>query len=212
MTKKITAAVITSVAATAAVVLPLLAQAQSSTATTRSQAATRPMTSSTADSYSLLPGTTRGYVYGSVGRAEYDTPCSLGCDDPDVSFKVGTGGSWSEIIGLELNYLNFGQADRNGGETEAQGVNLSLVGNLPIGEMFNLFAKIGTTYGWTDTTARAGFVSGDDNGFGLSYGLGAGVDLTRNWTVQAEWEQHRLKFVSGRDEVSLLSVGVKYRF
>ncbi len=188
-----------------AAALPMLAQAQ----TTRS-----PMTSSTAESYSLLPGTTRGYIAGSVGRAEFDTFCAFNCDDPDISGKVVTGGSWSNIIGVELGYFYFGSASRNGGDTEAQGVNLSLVGNLPIGDVFNVFAKVGTTYGWTDVSVAPGFgfVSGTDNGFGLSYGAGVGFDLNRNWTLLAEWEQHRLKFVSGRDEVSLLSLGVKYRF
>ncbi len=196
----------TSLAAIAvAAALPMLAQAQS----TRS-----PMTSSTAESYSLLPGTTRGYVAGSLGRAEFDAFCQFNCDDPDISGKVVTGGSWSDIIGLEVGYIYFGSANRNGGDTDAQGVNLSLVGNLPIGDVFNVFAKVGTTYGWTDVSAAPGFgfASGTDNGFGLSYGLGVGFDLNRNWTVIGEWEEHRLKFVGSRDEISLLSVGVKYRF
>lgn len=190
-----------------AAALPLLAQAQSSTGRT-------PMTSSTAESYSLLPGTTRGYVAANIGRAEFDTSCAFNCDDPDISGKFVTGGSWSQVIGIELGYIYFGSATRNGGDTDAQGVNLSLVGNLPIGDVFNVFAKVGTTYGWTDVSAAPGFgfASGSDSGFGLSYGAGVGFDLNRNWTLLAEWEQHRLKFVSGRDEVSLLSVGVKYRF
>jgi OmpA-OmpF porin, OOP family len=187
-----------------AAALPMLAQAQS---------ARSPMTSSTAESYSLLPGTTRGYVAGSLGRAEFDTFCNLNCDDPDISGKVVTGGSWSDIVGLEVGYIYFGSANRNGGDSDAQGVNFSLVGNLPIGDVFNVFAKVGTTYGWTDVSVAPGFGrSGTDNGFGLSYGLGVGYDLNRNWTVIGEWEEHRLKFVGSRDEVSLLSVGVKYSF
>jgi OmpA-OmpF porin, OOP family len=187
-----------------AAALPMLAQAQSRS----------PMTSSTAESYSLLPGTTRGYVAGSLGRAEFDAFCAFNCDDPDISGKVVTGGSWSNMVGFEVGYIYFGSANRNGGDSDAQGVNLSLVGNLPIGDVFNVFAKIGTTYGWTDVSVAPGFgfASGTDNGFGLSYGLGVGYDLNRNWTVIGEWEEHRLKFVGSRDDVSLLSVGVKYRF
>lgn len=203
----------TAAAVALAACFPLLADAQSTTRPGGSTATgTRPMTASTANSYSLLPGTTRGYIAASAGRPEFDAGCFFSCEDPDIGFKVVTGGAWSEVVGLEVGYLYFGTGDRNGGETEAHGVNLSVVGNLPIGEMFNLFAKLGTTYSFTDTTAAPGFRTGDERGFGLSYGAGVGLDLTRNWTVQAEWEQHRVKFISGRDEVSMVSLGVKYRF
>lgn len=75
----------TLVAIGVAATLPLVVQAQ-----TRA-----PMTTSTAQSYSLLPGTTRGYIAANVGRADFDNPCAFGCDKPDVSGKVVTGGSWS---------------------------------------------------------------------------------------------------------------------
>lgn len=186
--------------------LPFAAHAQ--------QSANRTMTTSTAEAYSLLPGTTRGYVAATIGAPEFDTACRFGCDDPDWGFKVVTGGAWSNVVGLEVGYVNFGKADRNGGESKAHGANLSVVGNLPIGDMFNLFAKVGTTYAWTDVSASplAAVPTGDDSGFGLSYGAGAALDLTRNWSVLAEWENHRIKFVGGRDDVSMLSLGVKYRF
>jgi OmpA-OmpF porin, OOP family len=164
---------------------------------------------------SLLPYTTYGYVGLNVGASHYNTPCagSFSCDNPNVAGKIYTGGMISKAFGLELGYLNMGNADRNGGTTKAQGVNISLVGNLPVTDSFSVFAKGGATYGWTNISAAPGTVpTGDENGFGLSYGAGLGYDVSRAVQVVAEWDRNRFKFVSGRDNVDLYSAGVRFKF
>jgi len=164
--------------------------------------------------YSLLPYTTRGYVGVNLGESKFDGSCLAGfsCEKNDFAWKAYTGGHINEMLAVELGYVNFGKVNRSGGSTEAHGVNLSLVGTLPIGEMANLFAKVGTTYNRTEKSGVAGAPSGKEDGFGLSYGLGVGFNVTPQVQIVGEWERHRLDFVDQRNDVDLVSVGLRYRF
>lgn len=203
-------------AVTTILALPVTALAQSSTGSATTTG-TQGLGSTEAASYSLLPTTSRGYIGLNLGKPSLDVPCVSGyeCSDADFGGKIYTGGLWNDVLGLELGYINFGETKRAGGNVKAQGANLSLVGNLPIAEIFNVFAKLGTTYAWTDTSAAAlsGVATGSENGFALSYGGGLGFDLTRNFSIAAEWERHRLKFAGDeRRNADLVSLGANYRF
>lgn len=166
-------------------------------------------------SYSLIPFTSYGYTGINLGRSNFDTPCAGGfsCDDNSFAGKIYTGGLFSRIIGAEIGFVHMGDVNRAGGNTEAYGVNISLVGNIPL-DAFNIFGKVGTTYGWTETSVAPGLGlrGGDDDGFGLSYGAGVGFDLTRNWAVVAEWDRNEFRFINGKDDVDLYSVGIRFKF
>ena len=169
----------------------------------------------TGTSRSLLPFTSEGYVGGSIGRSNYHlSNCAPGfrCDDNKLGLKVYTGGQLFRIAGAELAYVHLGSADRSGGRTRAQGVNLSAVMNVPAGPL-NAFAKVGSTYGFTRTTGTApGFRTGRENGFGLSYGAGLRFDIGRDWGIRAEWDRMNFKYRDGRDPADLFSIGAVYRF
>jgi ABC-type multidrug transport system fused ATPase/permease subunit len=45
-----------------------------------------------------------------------------------------------------------------------------------LGEMANLFAKVGSTYNRTEKSGAAGAPTGKEDGFGLSYGVGIGFN------------------------------------
>lgn len=166
------------------------------------------------DGRSWIPYTSQGYIGGNIGQSNWDANCQgpNNCNEDHLGFKVYTGGNLWRLVGVELGYINMGKAESSGGSIKAHGVNLSLVGNIPL-QRFNLFGKIGTTYGWTKTTGTApGYQTGNESGFGLSYGAGVGFDVQRNVQLVAEWERHRFEFARGGDEVSLWSLGVKYKF
>lgn len=169
-----------------------------------------------ASSYSLLPMTSYGYVGANLGGANWSNDCGnniFNCDDNAVGFKIYTGGLISRMVGLELGYVNFGRPEIGGGKWKAHGINASIVANLPI-EPISLFARFGTTYGWTSTEARAGsgLRAGDDDGFGLAYGLGVGYDITPRMQVTAEWDRNTFRFVNGSEDLDLYSVGLRYKF
>jgi hypothetical protein len=166
---------------------------------------------------SWIPYTTNGYVTIAYGGGDFgDLDCATGfeCDNPDWAAKINTGGMLNEWIGLELGYFHTGNADHNGGEARARGVNLSLTGFLPLNYGFSLMAKVGGTYGMTKLSGTAaGTPRGSEEGFGVSYGAGLSFDFNPNWSLTLEWERHNLKFAGDDDRnVDLATVGVRYRF
>jgi OOP family OmpA-OmpF porin len=192
-----------------------LAQAQTSTSSTDPVS---PGASNTRSDYSLLPGTRRGYVGLNIGKPEYKTGCGNAlagtCADPDARLHLYTGGLMGDWVGVELGYINEGSAARGGGNTRAQGVNLSLVLRAPIGQ-FNAFAKGGATYGRTRVTAAplTGIAEGKASGWGRSYGLGVGFDFTPTSGIVLEWSRNRYHFPGDvRQDVDATSLGYVHRF
>lgn len=174
--------------------------------------------SSRSDGYSILPYTRRGYVGINIGQSDYkDLRCGsglFGCDDSATRGHVYTGGLFNDWVGMEIGALYEGGVGRGGGTTRAEGVNLSVVGRVPLGA-FNVFAKGGATYGRTRVTADAlsGLPAGRVRGWGRSYGAGAGFDITPNHGVVLEWERHAFRVPGGgRRDIDSTSLGYVYRF
>jgi OOP family OmpA-OmpF porin len=107
----------------------------------------RPMYGQGEGNYSLIPYSTGGYVGINAGQPKYDTPCVAGfsCTNHTTAFKLYTGGMFNPYVGGELAYVDMGRVQRADGRTSAHGINLSVVGRMPLGG-FNLFGKVGTTY------------------------------------------------------------------
>ena len=207
--------------AAALLAAPAAAQTTSNAGTTRSGGA-----------MGFMPGAGNGtgYIGLNVGRSRYHAECGardvlrnldLECGPHDVSYNLYAGaglgglGGMSAMFGGELGYIDMGRISRAGGETHARGVNLSLVGRAPIASGFGVFGKVGTTYGWTRTssTVGSGVASGKDNGFGLSYGVGASYDFTPNISAVLAWDSHDFNFAGGgRDPIRVTSLGLQYRY
>lgn len=188
--------------AAAAAILPAAAQTQAAEGT----------------GTSLLPSARHSYLGLNLGRSHYNLHCgstSFLCDDTDNSVQVYAGTMVHNFWGVELGYLNMGRIDRAGGDTRAQGLNLSLVGKAPLGRSFGLFGKVGTTYGRTETSTRtgSGVAAGTERGFGLSYGAGVSYDFTPRLSATLQWDSHDFRFAgSGRDPVRSTSLGLQYRY
>ena len=203
--------------AAATLVAATAAQAQTASSSAASGANAGIPASGRSDRMSVLPYTQDGYLGISAGRSQYDLrsgPAGTAYDDSDNAFKVYTGGFFHPNLGVELGYINAGKARRLGGDTKAQGVNLSLVGRAPLGEQFDLFGKVGTTYGRTQTdgSSNLGVRTGKEDGFGLSYGIGARWAFAPQWAAVLEWESHKFKFSDGDEAVKMTTVGLQYRF
>ncbi len=166
---------------------------------------------------SFIPYTQQGYVGLNVGQSKYSLNSGaggFGFDDTGTAAKLYAGGYFNPNFGLEFGYLNFGNADRLGGTTKAQGLNLSLVGRVPLNEQFDFFGKVGTTYARTRTNGLPGLgvQTGKDNGFGVSYGLGVRWAFNPQWAAVLEWERHRLHFADGKSNANMTTLGVQYRY
>ncbi|HUQ29437.1 MAG TPA: outer membrane beta-barrel protein [Usitatibacter sp.] len=159
---------------------------------------------------------TWGHVGVSGGQSKFRTDCStlFDCDKKDTGYKVYGGGSVNDILGFEVGYTDFGRIRAFGGETEAKAGNLSIVAGIPIGDRFNIFAKAGGVYGRTDVKASATQLvkTGDEKGWGSTWGFGGALGLTRNVQIRVDWDRYKLDFAGGRRDVDLLSAGVQMRF
>ena len=113
-------------------------------------------------------------------------------------------------VGAELEYIDAGDADDSwsydsGTFTERlkatigfSGFNTSAVGILPIGEKFNLFAKLGFIYWdadlklqYTYTDIKGSFSESErdsDSGTDFSWGIGGTFKITPNLGVRAEYQ------------------------
>lgn len=104
--------------------------------------------------------------------------------------------------------------ERGGGKAEAHGINLSLVGRLPLG-VVHLFGKVGTTYGRSEVSASplSGIATGKASGWEGSYGAGIGFDLSPRSSIVLEWNRYDVRFVGiGKREVDTTSIGYMHRF
>ena len=137
-------------------------------------------------------------------------------DDHNTAYSLSVGSySISPNLGAELGYTNFGQANRGGGTTKAEGINLSLIGKLPLNPSFNLLGKLGTTYGHTDVSAQAGsgFATGSESGFDWSYGIGGELVINPQWSAVLQYDEHYLKFAGiSSERVSTTTLGVRLHF
>lgn len=170
------------------------------------------------NTYSSMVGAGGSYFDLNIGRSDYSLDNGIGVwdsDQGDTAYSAHIGSYFNNNVGMEIGYTDFGTTQRAGGSTTARGLSLSLVGKFPVTPAINLLGKIGTTYSDTDVSANAssGVATGSENGFGLSYGLGAEYAITPQWSALLQYESHEMKFAGGNDErLGVTTLGVRYRY
>ena len=113
----------------------------------------------------------------------------------------------------EIAYVDFGKAKFTTGDATVRGVNLSLTAGVPFGDSSRVFGKVGTLYSWSKVNGIGPVLLADkDDGFDLSYGLGATFGINRNWQVRLDWDRYRIEFNGGRSDTDLFTAGLQYRF
>ena len=108
-----------------------------------------------------------------------------------------------------------GWDEGGGGQTQANGLNMSAIGRIPLGASFNLLGRVGATYGRTRVSSLpgSGITAGRENGFGMHLGLGGEYVFNPQMSVVLQYELHDLKFAGGsRDHIGNTTLGVRYRF
>jgi hypothetical protein len=159
------------------------------------------------------------FVDLSVGRATYDGSCGsvagLTCTRGTTSYSLAAGNMLTEHVGVALTAMNLGKADRAGGSVIARGLNLGVVGRLPLDEHFALAGKLGPTWGATHVSVPggAGLSGGRASGVGLGYGVALDMDFMRRLRGSVGWEQHDFRFAGqGRSTVSDLTLALGWWF
>jgi OOP family OmpA-OmpF porin len=119
----------------------------------------------------------------------------VGFDESDTAYKVFGGFSFNQYFALEAAYLDSGNPSMAIGtasvDASITGLNMSLVGRIPIGDSFALFGKLGyASYKWEVRGRLNGntLLSEDGSDSDMSYGFGASFTIGKRFVLGAEYE------------------------
>ncbi|MGZ3236769.1 MAG: outer membrane beta-barrel protein [Burkholderiaceae bacterium] len=183
------------------------------------------------------------YIGGNVGqsRAKIDdqriasdllggglTATSISDRNHDTGYKLYGGYQFNPNFSMEGGYFDLGKfgftantspAGTLVGNIKVRGLNLDLVGTLPITEKFSAFGRGGLIYSQSrDSFSGTGSVgvsnpnpSKSDTGY--KFGLGLQYAFTKSLAMRTEVERYRINDAVGhKGDVDLVSVGLVYRF
>jgi len=148
--------------------------------------------------------------------------------DLDTGFKVFGGYQFNDYFAIEGGYFDLGKFGYNAitvpagtvnGETSLKGLNLDVLGFLPITEKLSLFGRIGANYSEAkDNFSATGpivITDPDPSKKDVNYKLGLGLQyrITEALATRLEIERYRVDDAIGnRGDIDQLSVGLVYRF
>ncbi len=153
---------------------------------------------------------------------------SSSVDQKDTAYKLFGGYQFNRNFAIEGGYFNLGHNSFNAvtspagtlaGDTKVQGLNLDLVGTLPLTERLSALARVGAQHAWSKSShsgsgAAAGVASSgkrDDGGYKV--GLGLQYEFNPSMWVRGELERYRLKDAVGQHaNVDLVSVSLVFPF
>ena len=156
------------------------------------------------------------------------TPGPLSVDERGNAYKIYLGFPMSPNWAVEAGYFNLGRFGFDGsttppgtvsGSAKIQGLNLDLVGTLPITDRWSLLGRVGAAYAETKSSISgtgAGEVAASASSkrdTHYKYGFGTQYAFTPALTLRLEGERYRVNDMVGqRSDVDLISVGLVYRF
>lgn len=153
-------------------------------------------------------------------------------DDSDTGFKLQLGYKFGPNWAVEGGYVDLGKfnyhatfsgptAGAASADVKATGWNIAGLAIWPINDKFSMFAKLGAIDARVEENAMATGSGVTANGNISStkvkahYGLGATFNLSKEWSLRAEWERFDKlgdKNKTGESDVDLLSIGVSFNF
>ena len=186
-----------------------------------------------------------GYSYGglSIGqsRAKIDeariTAGLLGSglstsafsrDESGQGFKVFGGYQFNRNFAVEAGYFNLGKfgftsttvpAGTLSGSIKLQGVNLDLVGTLPLTQRLSAIARVGGQYAQARDTFRGGGAvtvlnpNPSERSFNAKVGAGLQYEFSPSFLMRAEAERYRINdAVGNRGDVNMYSLSLVFPF
>jgi OmpA-OmpF porin, OOP family len=171
------------------------------------------------------------YVFGDVGQGkmEVDDGNDSTISKTSTSYSIGAGYDVNKFLAVEVAYRDLGDVKDRGigfdGVDEYDYVDkyqttmlqASVVGKLPISEVFNVYGRVGLASIDTDDESRRYYedgnnpkpVTGSASKTRALFGVGASFDVTSQFAVRAEYNQ----YAKWDDlKLSALTVGAVYKF
>ena len=154
---------------------------------------------------------------------------SITDDDRSNGYKIFGGYQFNKNIALEGGYFNLGSFGYTAstalpvgtlnGRIKLRGLNLDVVGTLPITERFSAFGRIGANYAQArDSFSGTGAIhvlnpNPSKRDTNLKLGLGLQYNATESLVVRAEVERYRIDdAINNKGDVDVVTVGLLYRF
>lgn len=192
----------------------------------------------------VLAEETHWYLGGNIGqsKAKIDrdrinaqlidggfTSSTISDNDSDTAYKLFAGYHFNRNFAVEFGYFDLGKfsytattvpAGSLSGRIKLQGVNLDLLGFMPIDEKLSAFARIGVNYAEAkDAFSSTGNVNlpsdptPSKRATHYKAGVGLQYDLNPSLGLRAEAERYRIDDAVGNlGDVNLFSVGLVYYF
>ena len=183
------------------------------------------------------------YIGGNAGvtRATIDQPriqaaltangstmTSFKKDEKDgPGYRLFIGKQLNRYLAIEAGYYDLGEFGFNAvtstggtlnGNAAFRGVNLDLVGQMPLTERFSLLARVGAAYTKTSTHFTGNRLNAvtapnaSEKKAGLKAGLGLEYKFSEALAMRAEVERYRVNdAVGNRGDVDMLSLGLVYK-
>jgi OOP family OmpA-OmpF porin len=149
-------------------------------------------------------------------------------DDRGTGYKIFGGYQINRNVALEGGYFNLGKfgytantvpAGTLNGTIKLQGLNLDLVGILPITDNFSAFGRVGVNHAqardsFTGTGAvRVTNPNPSKRDTNLKFGAGLQYAFTDSLAMRAEVERYRINdAVGNKGDIDQVSLGLVYRF
>jgi OOP family OmpA-OmpF porin len=145
-------------------------------------------------------------------------------DERDIGFKVFAGKQLNRYLAVEYGYFHSGKFDYSGvtttnsvvrGDSSYRGVNLDLVGQLPLTQRLSLLGRVGAQYGKISSHFSGPRISGETKHGKTNGKFGVGVEYKLTEAAALRWEVERYRtegsIATGRN-VDLASVSFVYKF
>lgn len=154
------------------------------------------------------------YAGFALGFASAGSSCyyySYDCDGTDTTFKIYAGKRLHENFGVEIAYHDLGKLrDKNffsSTTAESDGINLSLLGIIPVSDNGYFYGKAGYMWWDADYSYSGSPITRDESGTDVTYGIG--FAFTPNPKFDFRMEIERLNefgddFIHGGAEVLVL--------
>jgi len=181
------------------------------------------------------------YAVGSIGKSVYTANSNIlngvgsgaldqSSSNKDFAYQLGLGYQLNEHLAVEGSYVNLGQnsnqanlvrsSNFDNDNTTVQGINVDVVGTLPLSDRWAVYGKLGAFYSQAKTDSsyfdngHSFSGSSNRNGFAATWGGGVAFNVTEKVAMRLEVEQFRNQ--GGQDlpqgNVNLYSLGMAYKF
>ena len=156
-----------------------------------------------------------GFAIGFSGSDESCDYYGYNCDGSDTSFRIYGGKRLHENLAIEASYQNLGKLRNERASyttiAESEGINLSLLGIIPVSDLDFFYGKAGYMLSDTEyTRVENGTTVTSDESSDFTYGMGFAFLFSDRYDFRLEFERlNELgdEYVVGGSWITVFSVG-----